>query len=114
MVALIKEQIMAILTGSQHAFAEVRDRLRDDIRRRNMSVGDRMPTISQIAKKYDVSRNTAIRAVTELVNEGVLESRRRVGITVRSVSASAAYGVKTKSILAIARHGPLFVSKSVT
>ena len=114
MVVLIKEQIMAVLTGSQHAFAEVRDRLRDDIRHRNMSVGDRMPTISQIARKYDVSRNTAIRAVTELVNAGVLESRRRIGITVRSVSPFPESGVKQKSILSITRYGPLFVSKTIS
>lgn len=105
---------MAVLTGSKHAFAEVRDRLRDDIRRRNMRVGDRMPTVSQIAKEYNVSRNTAIRAVTELVKEGVLESRRKVGITVRSISPFSGPGVKQKSILSIARYGPLFVSKTVS
>lgn len=103
---------MVVMAGSKHAFAEVRDRLRADIRRRNMSVGDRMPTVSQLAKEYNVSRNTVIRAVTELVNEGVLESRRRVGITVRSISFRI--GVKKKSLLAISKYGPVHVSKKMS
>jgi len=76
--------------------------------RGGFTVGDKLPTISDIAVNYNVSRDTAIRAVNELVKTGVLESRRRVGIRVRSIPPKG--DIKHKSILVIDRRGSVFFS----
>ena len=102
---------MSVTTGLKHIYLQVKDRLRDEILDRNLKVGDKLPTISEIATRYKVGRDTAIKAIGELVREGVLESRRRAGITVRSIPLRQ--NAKRKSILAIVGRGPLFISDAM-
>jgi DNA-binding LacI/PurR family transcriptional regulator len=48
-------------------------------------VGDRLPAISDLARTMGVGQNNAQRAVKELVSEGILFSRRRLGVFVRQL-----------------------------
>lgn len=50
-----------------------------------------LPSESEIAKSYDVSRPTARRAVQSLVDEGYLERRPYHGVVVKSSNASLNY-----------------------
>jgi DNA-binding LacI/PurR family transcriptional regulator len=52
-------------------------------------VGDRLPRVSDLAKSMRVGQNNAQRAVSELVAEGVLFSRRRLGVFVRQLPLPA-------------------------
>ena len=99
---------MPVTADLKHIYLQVKERLWKEILDRNLEVGDKLPTISEIAARYNVGRDTAIKAVKELVQEGIVESRRRAGITVRNVPQRQ--HVKRKSILAIVRGGPLFIS----
>ncbi|MFA4943180.1 MAG: GntR family transcriptional regulator [Lentisphaeria bacterium] len=49
---------------------------------RHLHAGNRFPAIRALAAKYGASRSTVMRAVEELVAEGVLETRRRQGMFV--------------------------------
>jgi len=90
---------MTNLARTKHAYLEIKDRLLDTIRQENLVVGDKLPTITEIADRYSVCRATAIRAVKALANDGVVSSRRRVGITVNALPPRK--NVKHKSILTI-------------
>ena len=96
---------MADKKEARHAYLEVKDKLLDSIWQENLEVGDKLPTITEIAKKYSVCRETAIRSVSELVEQGILYSKRRTGITVRALPPRK--DVKRKTILSIFTRGPL-------
>ena len=90
-----------------HTYQQLRIRLQEEIYRGKFKVGHRLPTITEIAKLYNVSRDTVLRSVKELVNEGILESRRRHGITVRRMPERRK--IEHKRILAIEKrsNGPM-------
>ena len=104
MLSKFNGDTMTNLTGVAYAYVEVKQRLIKQILSDNYEVGCKLPTITELAKNYNVSRDTAIRAVKELVKEGVLESRRGVGITVRKIPERG--NVKKDSVLTIFRNNP--------
>jgi GntR family transcriptional regulator len=58
--------------------------LRELILNGQISVGDRFPTERQVSNDFGVSRPTANKAISSLVAEGILESRRGMGTFVRA------------------------------
>ena len=98
---------MTNLTGMAYAYIEIKQRLIKHICDSGYQVGRKLPTITTLAEEYNVSRDTAIRAVRELVREGILESRRGVGITVRKIPERG--NVKRESVLAIFRNSPFLI-----
>ena len=56
----------------QPRFVFIKSQLLDDIAAGDMKPGDKIPSENQLAEQYGVSRMTARRAITELVNEGIL------------------------------------------
>ncbi|MEM6364243.1 MAG: GntR family transcriptional regulator [Planctomycetota bacterium] len=63
-------------------YQQLNDRLRSALAR-EYHFGDQFLTEREIAKRFDVSRATANKALASLVSEGVLEFRRGVGTFVR-------------------------------
>ena len=90
---------MAILSSSGLAYLDLERRLRDEIIHREFDIGDKLPTVLEMAERYGVGKDTVIRSVKALVKEGVLESRRGVGITIKELPQRL--DVKQKSILSI-------------
>jgi len=62
---------------------QVTDRLRELILGGSVAPGDVLPTIHQLAKQFDTSYFTVQSALTPLVEEGLIERRRRVGTIVK-------------------------------
>jgi len=60
-------------------YIQIREAIRDRIRRNELGDGDKLPTEIQIAAEYGVSRMTVRQALDDLVNEGLLERKRGVG-----------------------------------
>jgi len=83
---------------SNHIFEQLKTQIRDAIVQNGLSVGDRLPTVSEMAEEYGVSRNTVLRAIRRLVKQGILESRRYHGIVVRNIPKSKP---SRQSVLAI-------------
>ena len=68
------------LTGSAVAKWEfVRDQIRQAIAEGEFGPGQRLPSERELATRFDISYMTARRAVTALVETGVIERRERSG-----------------------------------
>jgi GntR family transcriptional regulator of arabinose operon len=67
---------------------KVRDAIVDSIRTGEIKQYERLPAERELAKQHNVSYMTARRAVTEMVEEGLLERRGREGTYVRPYGAS--------------------------
>lgn len=64
-------------------YQQLNELLRGMIRSGEYKVGDKFPTEREICERFDVSRATANKALSNLVAEGVLEFRKGVGTFVR-------------------------------
>lgn len=71
----------ATLSTTTPVYLRAKQSLQRDIDRRYKG-GQRLPTVDQLAKRYDVGRVSMHRAVRELADEGVLIARPRAGIQV--------------------------------
>lgn len=64
-------------------YQQLNQALRELIRSGEFGVGDQFLTERQISERYDISRATANKALSNLVSEGVLEFRKGIGTFVR-------------------------------
>jgi GntR family transcriptional regulator len=68
--------------------------------------GERMPLARDLATVLGVNRNTVLRALRELRDEGFLEMRQGRGITVAGMPERGAVMTRVKELVAFARkHG---------
>lgn len=67
---------------------QVRDAISESIRSGNLRPNDRLPAERELARLHNVSYMTARRAVSEMVEAGLLERRGREGTFVRAYGAS--------------------------
>ena len=68
------------------------------------SAGERLPLARDIAAVLGVNKNTVLRAMHILRDEGLLELRRGRGITVAGTPERSAVLGKVRDVLAFARH----------
>ncbi len=69
---------------SQPIFVQIRQRLIEMILRRQVGEGDALPSVRQIASELSVNPLTVTRAFEALVEIGVVEKRRGLGMFVTS------------------------------
>lgn len=60
-------------------YFQLKEIITDGINNGEWGIGDLIPSENQLCKTYSVSRNTAQRALDELVHEGILTRRQGVG-----------------------------------
>lgn len=63
----------------QPRFALIKYSILDDIEQQRLKPGDKVPSENQLSKDFSVSRMTARRAVSELVDEGILLRSQGLG-----------------------------------
>jgi GntR family transcriptional regulator len=56
--------------SAEPPYVQVAAMLRDRVRR--MKSGDRLPSVRDMARQYEVSTNTVLKAMTILVDEGLV------------------------------------------
>ena len=66
--------------------------------------GERLPPAAELAVMLEVNRNTVLRALHMLREEGLLEFRRGRGITIASAPQLSAVLTQARELLAFARH----------
>ena len=65
--------------------------------------GDRLPPARDLAAVLDVNRNTVLRALRDLRDEGLLEFRRGRGVTVAGTSERGAVIARARDLVRFAR-----------
>jgi GntR family transcriptional regulator len=65
--------------------------------------GDRLPPVRDIAAVLDVNRNTVLRALRDLRDEGLLELRRGRGVTVIGTPQQGVVHARALELLELAR-----------
>jgi len=83
----------------QQIAAEIRRAIADG----EAKPGERMPLAKDLATVLGVNRNTVLRALRELRDEGLLEFRRGHGITVAGTPERGAVIAKVKELVAFGR-----------
>ncbi len=90
----------------------IADRIvQDCIARAGLRPGDRLPSISQMQQRFNVSRNTVWQALNMLEQKGVLENRRGSGCYVLDATRiSGSSQVRLIGFIAPASHGEILSS----
>src|SRR5581483_5870626 len=84
-------------------YEQVAAQLRRAIADGEAKPGERMPLARDLAAILGVNRNTVLRALALLRDEGLLEFRRGRGITVAGSPDQSALVTKARELLALAR-----------
>ena len=69
-------------------YQQLNQLLKELIEEEGFRVGDRFPTERAICERYEVSRATANKAISNLVSEGILQFKKGVGTFVKSIPES--------------------------
>lgn len=84
---------MAVITidsrDTRPIYAQIEHALRAAIASGRLRVGDRLPTVRELAVELRVNANTVARVYTDLERAGVLETRRGVGSFVAATAERA-------------------------
>jgi GntR family transcriptional regulator len=89
-------------TASLHD--QVTGQIRRAIAEGEAAPGERLPLAKDLAAVLGVNKNTVLRALHELRDEGLLEFRRGRGITVAGTPQRGAVLARTRELLEFARH----------
>ena len=89
--------------GSSALYEQVAIEIRRAIAEGEVGPGERLPPAVDLATVLGVNKNTVIRALHELRDEGLLEFRQGRGITVASTPERGAVVSKTRELMEFAR-----------
>ena len=70
------------MTSSLPLFAQIAERICDDILTGRYAEGGRVPSVRELAADYEVNNNTALRSFDILQRDGILQQQRGVGMLV--------------------------------
>ena len=72
------------------AYRHIKEVLREEIRQGKYKPGDKLPSSNELAAMFGTSRNTSVKALTELVFEGVASAVKGSGTVVNDLTSAAA------------------------
>ena len=64
------------------AYQQIKDILREEIKQGKYKPGDALPSVNQLAKVFATSRNTSVKAIADLVHEGIVYTVQGKGTVV--------------------------------
>lgn len=91
-------------SGSDALHDQVAAQIRRAIAEGEAGPGERLPLAKDLAAVLGVNKNTVLRALRILRDEGLLEFRRGRGITVAGTPQRGAVLARTRDLLEFARH----------
>jgi DNA-binding transcriptional regulator YhcF (GntR family) len=71
-----------VLDDATPIFTQIAERLADEIADGGLAEGDRVPSTNELAAFYRINPATAAKGVNVLIDDGVLEKRRGIGMFV--------------------------------
>lgn len=85
-------------------YDQVAAQIRRSLAEGDAGPGERLPPAKDIAAVLGVNTNTVLRALRQLRDEGLLEFRRGLGVTVAGTPERSVVLAKAKELLELARH----------
>lgn len=81
------EEVMKLkLTEDRPIFIQIKEYIEESILSGTMNAGEKIPSTNEFAQFYKINPATARKGVNELVDEGIIEKRRGVGMFVTEVA----------------------------
>lgn len=80
-------------------FAQIAERLCDDILAGRYAEGDRVPSVRELAAEFEVNVNTVLRSFDILQREAVLQQQRGIGMVVVRGARRRIAAVRKKDFL---------------
>src|SRR5699024_8044040 len=74
------------LTEDRPIFIQIKEYIEESILSGTMNAGEKIPSTNEFAQFYKINPATARKGVNELVDEGIIEKRRGVGMFVTEVA----------------------------
>jgi len=71
-----------VLDDGAPIFSQIAERLADEIAEGSLAEGDRVPSTNELAAFYRINPATAAKGINVLIDEGLLEKRRGIGMFV--------------------------------
>jgi DNA-binding LacI/PurR family transcriptional regulator len=71
-------------------YQQIKDVLKEEIRQGKYRPGDVLPSVNQLAKMFSTSRNTSVKAIGDLVHEGVVHTIQGKGTVVNDLRRNVA------------------------
>ena len=81
-------------------YRQLIDQVRGAVARGRVQPGDRLPSVRQLSRELVVNPNTIAKAYTELEREGVLNTRRGLGVFIAKPQAELSTKVRKERLLA--------------
>ena len=72
----------SVLDDATPIFSQIAERLADEIADGELAEGDRVPSTNELAAYYRINPATAAKGVNVLIDDGLLEKRRGIGMFV--------------------------------
>jgi GntR family transcriptional regulator len=72
----------SVLDDATPIFTQIAERLADEIADGGLAEGDRVPSTNELAAYYRINPATAAKGVNVLIDDGLLEKRRGIGMFV--------------------------------
>ena len=102
---------MPALDEGSPLFVQIAGQLADDIVDGQLAEGTRVPSTNELAAFYRINPATAAKGINMLVDEGVLEKRRGIGMFVAAGAREQLLGMRRK-LFAEQYVGPLVAEAS--
>ncbi|MGH3490168.1 MAG: GntR family transcriptional regulator, partial [Actinopolymorphaceae bacterium] len=71
-----------VLDEGSPLFVQIAEQLADDIAEGNLAEGERVPSTNELAAYYRINPATAAKGLNVLIDDGLLEKRRGIGMFV--------------------------------
>jgi DNA-binding transcriptional regulator YhcF (GntR family) len=72
----------SVLDDATPIFSQIAERLADEIAEGELAEGERVPSTNELAAYYRINPATAAKGVNVLIDDGLLEKRRGIGMFV--------------------------------
>ncbi|CUU55140.1 DNA-binding transcriptional regulator YhcF, GntR family [Parafrankia irregularis] len=79
---VLTEWGVAVLDGGTPLFTQIAERLADEIAEGSLAEGERVPSSNEMAAFYRINPATAAKGLNVLIDDGLLEKRRGIGMFV--------------------------------
>lgn len=77
-------------------FVQIAEQLADDIAEGNLAEGERVPSTNELAAYYRINPATAAKGLNVLIDDGLLEKRRGIGMFVAAGARDRLLGDRRK------------------